>query len=285
MQTIYGVIRSVASNRRIFTVLVKNRVMYFYLSRSQEKRFSDYIQKGFFVSFNCSDKAKEYQQYKVYEIYNFIKLFKHVRHRSIVYFDIQMIKKTVRKIINKQQYRLFLDLEFTMPPYEYQHGSGFVAEIIQYGAYLEDSEGNLILTEENMVQPSSMVGINSRTHDFLNISKKDFKKAQTPLQFYHTLQDIIIYYQPIIYVWGKNDILMLNKFYEKYNVHPLVERQNIINLMQIMKNYYGIKTDIGLFNAYNYFGRKPLDVQDHNALHDATATAEIFRLFQEEVSK
>jgi inhibitor of KinA sporulation pathway (predicted exonuclease) len=93
-----------------------------------------------------------------------------------------------------------------------------------------------------------------------------------------------MYYQPTVYVWGKNDILMLNSFYEKYKLKPLVERQKIVNLMQVMKNYYNIKTDIGLFNAYHLFGRSPVEEQDHNALHDAVATAEVFKLFQKEIS-
>lgn len=36
--------------------------------------------------------------------------------------------------------------------------------------------------------------------------------------------------------------------------------------MQIIKNYYGIKTDIGLFNAYQLFNTKAKTEQDHNAL-------------------
>ena len=54
--------------------------------------------------------------------------------------------------------------------------------------------------------------------------------------------------------------------------------------MQVIKNYYNIKTDIGLFNAYHLFGRLPVEEQDHNALHDAVATAEVFKLFQKEIS-
>ena len=185
---------------------------------------------------------------------------------------------------NKEQYRLFLDLEFTMPPYDYQHGSGFVAEIIQYGAYLEDPDGNMITSLNANVKPSNNDGLNARTFNFLNVSMSDFRKAESPYEFYRKLKDVIMLYQPIIYVWGKNDILMLNNFYEKYKLKPLVERQKIVNLMQVIKNYYNIKTDIGLFNAYHLFGRSSVEEQDHNSLHDAVATAEVFKLFQNEIS-
>ena len=284
MQTIHGIIRGISLSRRIFTVLVGRRIMYFYLTKSQQKKFSDYLQLGLFVSFNCSDNAKIQHRFKVYEVYNFIKLFKRAGRKTTVLFDISTVKKGVNKLINKEQYRLFLDLEFTMPPYDYQHGSGFVAEIIQYGAYLEDPDGNMITSLNANVKPSNNDGLNARTFNFLNISMNDFRKAETPYEFYRKLKDVIMLYQPVIYVWGKNDILMLNNFYEKYKLKPLVERQKIVNLMQVIKNYYNIKTDIGLFNAYHLFGRSPVEEQDHNALHDAVATAEVFKLFQNEIS-
>ena len=284
MQTIHGVIRGISLSRRIFTVLVGRRIMYFYLTRSQQKKFGDYLQLGLFVSFNCSDKAKIQHRFKVYEVYNFIKLFIRAGRKTTVLFDISTVKKGVNKLINKEQYRLFIDLEFTMPPYDYQHGSGFIAEIIQYGAYLEDPDGKMISALNANVKPSNNEGLNSRTFNFLNVTMNDFKKAESPYEFYKKLKDLIMFYQPTIYVWGKNDILMLNSFYEKYKLKPLVERQKIVNLMQVIKNYYNIKTDIGLFNAYHLFGRAPVEEQDHNSLHDAVATAEVFKLFQKEIS-
>lgn len=284
MQTIHGVIRGISLSRRIFTVLVGRKIMYFYLTKSQQKKFGDYLQLGLFVSFNCSDKAKIQHRFKVYEVYNFIKLFIRAGRKTTVLFDISTVKKGVNKLINKEQYRLFLDLEFTMPPYDYQHGSGFVAEIIQYGVYLEDPDGKMITSLNANVRPTNKEGLNTRTFNFLNMTMNDFKKAESPYEFYRKLSDLIMYYQPTVYVWGKNDIIMLNNFYEKYKLKPLVERQKIINLMQIIKNYYNIKTDIGLFNAYHLFGRLPVEEQDHNSLHDAVATAEVFKLFQKEIS-
>lgn len=284
MQTIYGVIRGISLSKRIFTVLVGRRIMYFYLTRHQQKKFSDYLQLGLFVSFNCSDNPKIQQNHKVYEVYNFIKLFKRVGRKTIALFDISTVKNGVNKLINKEQYRLFLDLEFTMPPYEYQHGNGFVSEIIQYGIYLEDPNGELVLTRNAFVKPSSKEGLNSRTFSFLSIDMKSFKNAENPYEFYRKLKDIILMYQPVVYVWGRNDILMLNNFYEKYKLKPLVERQRIIDLMQVIKNYYNIKVDIGLFNAYRLFGKLPIEDQDHNSLHDAVATSEVFKLFQNEIS-
>ena len=71
-----------------------------------------------------------------------------------------------------------------------------------------------------------------------------------------------------------------------YGVKPVTERKNFVNLMQIIKNYYGIKNDIGLYAAFELLGAKPpLVEQDHNALHDAAATLEVFHLFENEINK
>ena len=96
----------------------------------------------------------------------------------------------------------------------------------------------------------------------------------------------MMFFQPTIYVWGKNDYLMIDKSYKLHNVKPVTERKNFVNLMQIIKNYYGIKNDIGLYAAFELLGAKPpLVEQDHNALHDAAATLEVFHLFENEINK
>ena len=96
----------------------------------------------------------------------------------------------------------------------------------------------------------------------------------------------MMYYQPTIYVWGKNDYLMIDKSFNLHNVKPVTERKNYVNLMQIIKNYYGIKNDIGLYAAFELLGAKPpLEVQDNNALHDAAAPLEVFHLFENEINK
>ena len=50
--------------------------------------------------------------------------------------------------------------------------------------------------------------------------------------------------------------------------------------------FEGIKNDIGLYAAFELLGAKPpLVEQDHNALHDAAATLEVFHLFENEINK
>lgn len=284
MQLVCGTIRGFSEENRIFEIRDKNRVKFYYLSRSQYKRFKPYLNEGLVVHFTCKETRTHQSGFLVYEVVHFIKMLRHLPRKTIVYYDISTIKQGVKKIFSRDGYRLFLDLEFSMPPYGYVHGNGFVSEIIEYGLYLEDNEGNLITTEWGMIKPRHEIGINSRTIEFLKISENDLRYAPSPYKFYKKFKTLLTAYQPTIYVWGKNDISMLDSFYKENKFVKLAERKNFINLMQVIKNYYGIKTDIGLFNAYEFFNVKQPKEQDHNALNDAVATADIFKLFQKELN-
>ena len=284
MQLVCGTIRGFSEENRIFEIRDKNRVKFYYLSRSQYKRFKPYLNEGLVVHFTCKETRTNQSGFLVYEVVHFIKMLRHLPRKTIVYYDISTIKQGVKKIFSRDGYRLFLDLEFSMTPHVYVHGNGFVSEIIEYGLYLEDNEGNLITTEWGMIKPRHKIGINSRTIEFLKISENDLRYAPSPYKFYKKFKTLLTAYQPTIYVWGKNDISMLDSFYKENKFVKLAERKNFINLMQVIKNYYGIKTDIGLYNAYEFFNVKQPKEQDHNALNDAVATADIFKLFQKELN-
>lgn len=283
--TIFGKIRTINLDDRTFEIKINNKIEFFYFSRSQYKKFKPYLHEGLYVFFICKETKIIKCHHSMREVISFTKMMRHTKRKCITYYDLDMIKKSVDKLLSKDSYRMFIDLEFTMPSYSYVHGSGFKPEIIQYGVYLEDSEGNLVLTLHDNVLPLDNNSITDRTCEFLNLTKDDFKNAQTYNQFYYTLKNIISLYQPIVYVWGRNDIYVIDLSCEMHHKPKLLERRQIVNIMQVIKNYYSIKSDIGLFNAYELFGRHAPNEQDHDSLNDAVATSEIFHLFLEEIKK
>ncbi len=285
MQTIWGKIRTIDLDERIFEIKIKNKIEFFYFSRSQYKKFKPYLHEGLYVTFLCEDDVKKRNRHMTKEVVSFTKLLQPTSKGIKTYFDIDMIKKGVNKLLSKDTYRMFLDLEFTMPSYSYIHGSGFKPEIIQYGIYLEDPSGKLVLTEHDNVLPIDKKSLTDRMYEFLNLTENDFKHAKTFNQFYRVLQDIMSYYQPIVYVWGKNDMYVIDSSCDLHHKPKILERRQVVNLMQVIKNYYSIKSDIGLFNSYGLFGKVPPIVQDHDSLNDAVATSEIFHLFLEEINK
>lgn len=287
MQTICGRIHMVDEKNRIIGIVIKKHLTYFYITRSQMQKFSLYFKEGLFVYFNVEDKPKIRKKYLAYEIKNFIKLTLHNGRRTKYYYDSNHIQEELKKILVRNTYRLFLDLEFTMPSYNHKHKSGdFVTEIIRYGLYLEDPDGNLVDSANGFVKPRLVKSLSDRTLDFLNITNDMVMKAKPFYNFYDILKDYMVLYQPTIYVWWRNDILVLDKSYEMYNLKRITKRNNFINLMQIIKTYFNIKDDIGLYAAYKLFDKKPpMDDQDHNPLHDAECAMDIYHLFVEYVNK
>jgi sporulation inhibitor KapD len=249
------------------------------------KKFTSYIQEGLFVYLNVSDESTLHGKCKAFEIISFVKMIRHRQRKPIVFFDLSTIKRGVSNIINRPQNRMFLDMEFTMPPYNYDTGKPFASEVIQYGFYIEDEAGNVIDSDQSLVRPVFKSGLNERTFDFLSLKLNDFKKAISYKAFYIALKEVIDRYDPVIYVWGKNDIIVLEKSYELHQMEPLTHRDSFVNLMQIIKNYYNIRNDIGLFNALTLFKIDKTDEQEHDALNDAMVTLLVFHAFKDYINK
>lgn len=287
MHSINGMIHIVDEKNRIIGIVDKNRINYYYLTRSQMHKFDLYLKKGVFVSFYIDKKAVVRNHYKATEIKQFVKITVRSGRRVHNYYDTNHIQEELKKIINKPTYRMFLDFEFTMPPYSHKpHSGGFTSEIIRYGFYIEDEDGKIVDSVNDFVKPKLSKTLSDRTIDFLGINNYDIYKAPSFYKFYNLFNEYMMLYQPTIYVWGRNDILVLDKTYEMYNLKKLTKRNNFINLMQIIKTYFSIKDDIGLYSAYSLFNKKPpMDVQDHNPLHDALCELEIYHLFSEQINK
>lgn len=289
MQKFTGKVHNYYDNTRVFDMIVKNKIMYFYLAHSMAKKFEVYLSDGAFATFCTSDRPTLIGNVYAYPVISFERIFHMIGTKEVNYYDINQNKENVKKVLNKDAYRLFIDLEFTMPPYDYHHtttSNKFKAEIIQYGMCLEDADGNLIDSSSGVIKPLDERGINERTLEFVHLSYNDVANGEYYSKFYNTLKDYMTLYQPIIYVWGRNDYLMIKESYTVHKVEPLTERKHYVNLMQLIKTYYNIKNDIGLYNAFELFNKEtPLDKQDHNALHDASATMLLYHLFEEEINK
>ena len=285
MHQFSGKIRKIHTEDRVFEILIKGKIEFFYLSRSQMKKFNMYLQAGLFVYFVCKKEPVIHGKFKAYEVINFTKMISIKGNRKTVYFDINTIKKGVASILNRKTNKMFLDMEFTMPSYDFSGEKPFVTEIIQYGILIENEEGQVVLSESSLVKPKDPSGLNARTFNFLNLQKEDFAHAITYKAFYKRLKKYMDKYQPMIYVWGKNDIITLDSFYAMHELEPVTTRKNFVNLMQLMKNYLGQKADIGLFNALTFLDPTFDNPQDHDALEDASVTCKIHHLFKVRVNE
>ncbi|MDD3106583.1 MAG: hypothetical protein PHP65_02110 [Bacilli bacterium] len=279
---IYGKVLKVFPEERVLKIEFDNRLLCLYMTRKTFKDFGPYFYKRPYIFVDIKPALKKYGPYYGFEIINFIKVVEPSFREKRIYYDILTIKKDIKKLINKTKNRMFIDLEFSLPAF-YQ-SVPHVAEIVQYGIIIENNEGEVIFQHSNLVKPFHKYGLNSRTLSFISRKREEFDSAIDYIDFYNLLETWINKYNAKIIAWGKSDILTLEQSFIINKVKPLDLRKNHINLMQVIKNYYNLKEDLGLFNTYQEYTNTVLEEQSHDALEDAIVTRKIYQLFKEKIN-
>ena len=149
---------------------------------------------------------------------------------------------------------------------------------------IENKKGEIVFEASSLVKPSKPYNINSRTLKFLSLKRVDFDNACTYKEFYELLKECMRKYKPKVYAWGRSDIMTIEQSFTINKVKPLDIRKHHINLMQVMKNYYNLKDEMGLFQTYEEMSMMPMEPQQHDAFEDAMLTREIFRMFKEKIN-
>ncbi len=201
---------------------------------------------------------------------------------NAIFYNKNTINKSLKEILNSLNNILFLDLEMTMP--EYHQSGHYSSEIIQAGFYLTDSDFNRIYENTYYISPKKSKKLSQRTIDFLKISQDKFSDECIKYkEFYNVFKGILEKYQPTIIVYGKNDMIALDNSYVLNNLPSLKEECRFINLNSILKQFYSLKSDPGLFKLYEYFYNTD-ETQLHDALDDAYVTYLVFRAFLENIN-
>lgn len=160
----------------------------------------------------------------------------------------------------------------------------FVPEIIQAGFFIVDKKGDIVEKYNYHIRPTKIHRINRRTRDFLHIEGSVVKDAISYYKFYNKLKQTLIKYHPAILTFGKNDRLFLERSYIVNSLPSLNYISRFINLSQLIKNYYELKVDPGLFSLYEeYTGIRNL--QTHDALEDALVTFDVYNFFVADMKK
>jgi len=281
MKKIYGKIYAVIPKERAVIIKTKKQLKTLFLTRKAFKDFGPYFINKPYIFAYIYEEPKNVGLKKGYEVYSIIKIVQTNIHHPKIFYDLSVIRRGVKSLLERIENKLFIDLEFTLPPYN--QSVRHIPEIIQYGIILEDKDGNIILEDSSLVKTQKKRSLNVRTLKFLSKNKEDFKNACTYLEFYNMLKEIINQYDAKIIAWGKNDILILEHSFELHQVEPLDFRSRYINLMQIIKNYHNIKNDLGLFSTYELLTNQKINKQKHDAFEDALLAREIYHLFKQQI--
>ncbi len=270
-----GLIHSVDLKCKTISIVHNRTLKFFYFQNNLMKKFKKYLYAGHCISLVAEDskeaKANRYVHTVIYVNEIFIPT---INGRKFLY-NKEMINRSLIEFFDSLNYKLFIDLEMTMPGY---NSSNFVSEIIQAGFFIVNKKGEIVEKYNYHIRPTKIVRINRRTRDFLHLTNEDLRNSVSYYKFYNKFKQLLIKYKPAILTFGKNDKLFLERSYNINELPSLNYISRYINLAQLIKNYYELKIDPGLFNLYEqYTGIN--NVQTHDALEDAIITYDIYRFF------
>lgn len=274
-----GPIKQFNVKHRVFSMVVGNKVMYFYLQRNLMKKYSKYLAEGRYVTVVVAEDFKIMRNIKVHRVDHFLKIYKQNHRKQFVYYDMYQVKNEIGDFLDSTGYRMFLDLELSMHPY--YKSKTFKQEIIQAGIVVENDEG-VVETHFDFIRPTQFPNITQRTIKFLKIKQEEVDAGLLAIEFNKKLKYLVEKYDPKIYVWGKNDYLAIKDFCKYNRFRNPMPRRRFVNLLQLYKTYHNLKNDKGLFKCYESYGYK-LDEQKHNALEDAEITRLVFDAFRKEI--
>ena len=270
-------------DNKIIGIKKYKKIEFFYFQNSQMNVFKRYLYVGNWIDLEYDEeKTTRRGPYLAYVISFVNRLEAEGLYDHIVYYDKKDITSSLYDFLGSLDNTMFLDLEMTMPPYNFK-GKGFRTEVIQAGFIIFDKNGEELMRYRNFIEPMITKTLSKRAEKFLGITNEEFIENQIPyLTFYNDFKEIIEKYNPAIVVYGKNDILVLNDSYLLHNVPSLKDKTRYVNLCQLIKSHYELRNDPGLFKLFQiYYDNE--DIQVHDAFNDSEVTAKVFEAFREDI--
>ena len=124
--------------------------------------------------------------------------------------------------------------------------------------------------------------ISYRTKKYLHIVQAVIESGMEPRDFLERLRIRFRKNRPMVFVWGQNDILELKKASRLHRIPDITSGVQMIDLLRLIKIYYGLKNDLGLMNAYKLHVESEFtDRQAHHALEDAMMTKDVYQSFKD----
>lgn len=274
----FGLIHDYYPHERIFSIKQRNTISFFYYPRNFQRFFERAMgHKHVFVEFTHDKKTKIIKGYPSYHLIDLKKIFYVSNTKRVELFDESETEAKLIDIINYDGYKMFMDLELTMP--KYGETEPFKPEILQIGCVIIDGNDETVNYYTNYVKTNKP--LSDRTYRFLSLGKDAVSEAISYDEFYKDYKELLDIYNPIVYVWGKNDVSSLEDSYKLHRKKAL--KANYQDLLAIHHKFFNLKTDISLFKALKLY--RGIDAhQVHHALTDAQATKEVYDGFKKHIN-
>lgn len=282
---IIGSIYKVRIDSKMIAIRGYNKLVYLYFQNAQMNIFKRYLYEGVYIDLEydeetsfCKNGINAFIITYVNQVYS-VQGFK-----RIYYYDKKSLHLSLSRFLSGLGNIMFLDLEMTMPPYGYS-AKAFKAEIIQAGFLLVDGNGDEICRYSKYIKPVLHPSLSKRVLSFLNIDRMNFYAQAVPYkEFYYDFKEILEQYHPTIVVYGKNDAIIMNQSYLIHQLPPLSAQTRYVNLCKLIRDYYNLRSDAGLFKMYQLYYHDE-SIQLHDAFNDSEVTKEVFQAFKNDVNK
>ena len=280
---IRGLIHMLELDHKIIGIKCYKSIKFFYFQNSQMATFKRYLYQDNWIDLDYDEtnlyKKGRYLAYKINFVYKIEAIGKYDR---IAYYDKLSLDRSLYNFLDNLGNTMFLDLEMTMPSYTFK-GKGYVTEIVQAGYVICDNDNKVINKYSNYIKPKINKELSKRAEDFLGITSEEFYNKCIPYKkFYDEFNETLFKYDPAIIIFGRNDKIVLNDSYNINNVKSLNNKTRFINLCQLIKTYYELKNDPGLFKLLGVFYNND-ETQVHDALDDCEATRLVYLAFKKDI--
>lgn len=279
---IKGLIYTVNTYKKIITIKYRTKLKIFYFQNNLWKRFRKYLYEGNVIDLVSLDNESLHNKIYAYQVLYVLNIEWITDYGNKILYNKRQINILLKDFFKSLNYKLFIDTEMTMP--DYKKNIDFYPELIQAGFFLVN-KNNEIVEEYNMhIRTKGNKPLNSRTKKFLHLDQKEFdSEALSYYKFYNTFKNLLNKYKPAVITFGKNDKLFLESSYKVNQLPSLKFITRYVNLSQIIKNYYELRDDPGLFNLYEKYYGSDLS-QSHDAKEDAYITFKVYEAFVNELN-
>ena len=280
---IRGNIYMIELDHKVIGIKEYKHIEFFYFQNSQMNLLKKYLYQDNWIEFDYDSKVFKKGPYLAHRI-NFVYKIEAIgKYDHITYFDKADLDLSLNKFLFNLDNKMFLDFEMTMPSYEFR-GKGFVTEIIQAGFEVFDKDNNSIYKYNKYIKPTVIKKISKRTENFLSINSEEFYNVSIDYkEFYNDFKKVIKEYNPAIIIYGKNDKIVLEDSYNLNKKLPLTNGTRFVNLCNLIKNFYSLRNDPGLFKLHEIYFDIDSELQVHDALDDSNTLKEVFEAFKEDI--
>ena len=280
---IRGNIYMIELDHKVIGIKSYKHIDFYYFQNSQMNLLKKYLYQDNWIEFEYDEKLVKKGQYLAHRIDFVYKIEAIGKYDHITYFDKHVLDLSLNKFLFNLDNKMFLDFEMTMPSYEFK-GRGFVTEIIQAGFEIFDKDNNSTYKYSKYIKPTTAPTISKRTENFLKINAEEFNASAIKYnEFYNDLKKVIKKYNPVIIIYGKNDKIVLEDSYKINKKQSITSRTRYINLCNLIKNFYNLRNDPGLFKLHQIYYGIADETQVHDALDDSIVLKEVFEAFKNDI--